>query len=63
MVITINNVYLGYYAKPASEEQTYLQPVYVFEGVTKCDCATFEFVQYIPAVPQLGGIEDSKVKC
>ena len=62
MVVTINNVYLGYYAKPAGEEQTYLQPVYVFEGVTKGDCGTLEFVQYIPAVPQLGGIEDSKVK-
>ncbi|KAF5433163.1 hypothetical protein C5S39_01940 [Candidatus Methanophagaceae archaeon] len=56
-VVTINNVYLGYYSKPAGEEQAYLQPVYVFEGVTKGSGGTMRFEQYIPAITELGGIE------
>ena len=30
--VTINDIYLGYYAAPGSTKQTYLKPVYVFEG-------------------------------
>ncbi len=52
----INKIYLGYYTKPASEKQTYLQPVYVFEGYAKGENRTEEFKQYIPAIPELGGI-------
>ncbi|AEA47773.1 hypothetical protein [Archaeoglobus veneficus] len=52
----INKVYLGYYTKSASEKQTYLQPVYVFEGCAEGENRTEEFKQYIPAIPELGGI-------
>ncbi len=52
----INRIYLGYYTKSASEKQTYLQPVYVFEGYAKGENRTEEFKQYIPAIPELGGI-------
>jgi len=51
---SIDKVYLGYYTKSASEEQTYLQPVYVFVGEAKGDNETRKFVQYIPAAPELG---------
>ncbi|HJH27718.1 MAG TPA: hypothetical protein C5S37_13375 [Methanophagales archaeon] len=51
---SIDKVYLGYYTKSASEEQTDLQPVYVFEGEAKGDNETRKFVQYIPAAPELG---------
>lgn len=59
---SIDMVYLGYYAKSASEVQTYLQPVYVFEGEAKGDNETSEFVQYIPATSELGGMELPGVK-
>lgn len=51
---SIDKVYLGYYTKSASDEQTDLQPVYVFEGEAKRDNETRKFVQYIPAAPELG---------
>jgi len=59
---SIDMVYLGYYAKSASEVQTYLQPVYIFEGEAKGDNETSEFVQYIPATSELGGMELPGVK-
>ncbi len=54
---TINKVYLGYYTKSASEKQTYLQPVYVFEGYAKGENRIEEFKQYVPAIPEFGGIK------
>lgn len=55
--VVINKVYLAYYTKSASEKQTYLQPVYVFEGYAKGENRTEEFKQYIPAISELGGIQ------
>lgn len=51
---TINKVYLAYYSKCAGEEQTYLKPVYVFEGKAKGERGgyneTMHFVQHIAAL-------------
>ncbi len=57
----ICKVYLGYYAKPTSEKQKYLLPVYVFEGYVKGRNKVEAFRQYIPAVsdlPELGELHE-----
>lgn len=53
----IDKIYLGYYAKSATEKQSYLQPVYVFEGYAKGESRTEKFKQYIPAIPEPGGLQ------
>ncbi|RLI78082.1 hypothetical protein DRP05_08260 [Archaeoglobales archaeon] len=53
----IDEIYLGYYAKSASENQVFLQPVYVFEGYVKGKHRTEKFKQYVPAISEIGGIQ------
>jgi len=64
---TINSVYLAYYSECAPEKQTYLQPVYVFEGEAE-GCRgdhdeTKHFKKYVVAVPEMGGIEFPRLRC
>ena len=67
---TINSAYLAYYSKCAPEKQTYLQPVYVFEGEaigeSKWGSGEIEakhFKQYVVAIPELEVIEFPRLKC
>ncbi len=59
---TINSAWLAYYSKCALDEQTYLKPVYVFEGeaegksIVEYRNETAHFKQFIVAAPELGGL-------
>ena len=39
----VTDVSLGYYSQPAASDENYLQPVYVFEGHSRCGKSTEEF--------------------
>jgi hypothetical protein len=54
--ISINDMYLAYKTKPASEKEEYLEPVWVFKGEVFVDGKpVMPVVQYVPAVAESPG--------
>ncbi len=49
----ITKIYLAYYESSAMEEQSQFLPVYVFEGKLGSSNESQEFIEYIPAIPEL----------